>query len=127
VELANIFGVSELVIGLTIVAVGTSLPELATSIVAALKGENDLAIGNVVGSNLFNLLAVLGLPGVLAPTVLEPGVLVRDYPLMLGLTVLLILMTLPRRRASGQVRRLEGAFLLLLFFGYLALLGWTAT
>jgi cation:H+ antiporter len=127
VEIATGLGVSELVIGLTIVAVGTSLPELATSLVAALKGENDLAIGNVIGSNLFNLLAVLGLPAVLAPSVLDPAVLFRDYPVMIGLTLLLFLMAWPRRRATGRVRRAEGALLLLLFAGYLALLGFTAT
>lgn len=124
VEIAQALGVSELVIGLTIVAIGTSLPELAASVAAALKGENDLAIGNIVGSNLFNLLAVLAIPGILAPAAVENAVLLRDYPLMLGLTVLLFILALTRGRKDGQIRRWQGALLLSLFAGYLALLGW---
>lgn len=124
VEVAQALGVSELVIGLTIVAIGTSLPELAASVAAALKGENDLAIGNIVGSNLFNLLAVLAIPGILAPAAVENAVLLRDYPLMLGLTVLLFILALTRGRKDGQIRRWQGALLLSLFAGYLVLLGW---
>jgi cation:H+ antiporter len=126
VEIAQALGVSELVIGLTIVAIGTSLPELAASVAAALKGENDLAIGNIVGSNLFNLLAVLAIPGILAPAAVENAVLFRDYPLMLGLTVLLFFFALTRGREAGQIQRWQGAMLLGLFAGYLALLGWTS-
>ena len=126
VEIAQALGVSELVIGLTIVAIGTSLPELAASVAAALKGENDLAIGNVVGSNLFNLLAVLAIPGILAPAAVENAVLFRDYPLMLGLTVLLFVFALTRGPEAGQIRRWQGAMLLGLFAGYLALLGWSS-
>jgi cation:H+ antiporter len=126
VEIAQALGVSELVIGLTIVAIGTSLPELAASVAAALRGENDLAIGNIVGSNLFNLLAVLAIPGILAPAAVENAVLFRDYPLMLGLTVLLFVFALTRGRKPGQIQRWQGAMLLGLFAGYLALLGWSS-
>ncbi len=127
VEIAGALGVSDLIIGLTIVAIGTSLPELATSVVAAWKGETELAIGNIIGSNLFNLLAVLAVPGLLAPGLLENTVLIRDYPMMLGLTFLLFLLALGHRRGPGTVRRREGALLLALFAAYLMLLGWTAT
>ena len=88
---AQALGVSELVIGLTIVAVGTSLPELAATVTGALRGHTEMALGNVVGSNLFNLLGVMAIPGLVAPEVLEPGVMSRDYPLMLLLTGLLVL------------------------------------
>ena len=88
---AQALGVSELVIGLTIVAVGTSLPELAATVTGALRGHTEMALGNVVGSNLFNLLGVMAIPGLVAPEVLEPGVMSRDYPLMLFLTALLAL------------------------------------
>lgn len=88
---AQALGVSELVIGLTIVAVGTSLPELAATVTGALRGHTEMALGNVVGSNLFNLLGVMAIPGLVAPEVLEPGVTSRDYPLMLLLTGLLAL------------------------------------
>lgn len=127
VEIAGALGISDLVIGLTIVAIGTSLPELATSITAAWKGENELAIGNILGSNLFNLLAVLAIPGVIAPGALENAVLIRDYPAMVVLTLLLFFLALGRRKAPGTVRRGEGALLLTLFAAYLVLLGWTAT
>ncbi|AGA34277.1 Inner membrane protein YrbG, predicted calcium/sodium:proton antiporter [Thioalkalivibrio nitratireducens DSM 14787] len=125
VELAGALGVSDLVIGLTIVAIGTSLPELATSVVAARKGETDLAIGNVIGSNLFNLLCVLAIPGLLAPSAVEMSVLMRDYPVMLAMTVLLLLLA-AGLRGPHRVQRWEGALLLGLFAGYLILIGWSA-
>ncbi|AHE99305.1 calcium/sodium antiporter [Thioalkalivibrio paradoxus] len=125
VELAAGLGVSDLVIGLTIVAIGTSLPELATSVVAAWKGETELAIGNVIGSNLFNLLCVLAIPGLLAPSAVEMSVLMRDYPVMLGMTVLLLLLAVSLR-GPHRVQRWEGALLLGLFAGYLILIGWSA-
>ncbi|MFB9885514.1 calcium/sodium antiporter [Balneatrix alpica] len=117
VELAQSFGISELVIGLTIVAIGTSLPELAASIVAARKGEADIAIGNVIGSNLFNLLGVMGIPGILAPVALGPEVLERDYLVMLGLSVLLFIFAFGWKR-QGRINRLEGGLLLTCFAGY---------
>ena len=122
VHIATALGVSDLVIGLTIVAIGTSLPELAASIASARKGESDLAVGNVIGSNLFNLLAVMAIPGLIAPTPLPPQVLGRDYPLMLALTAALFLMAF-RFRAGTSERRIhwfEGIALLAVFFGYQA-------
>ena len=91
VEIARYMGISDLVIGLTIIAFGTSLPELAASVAGVLKGEDDLALGNIFGSNIFNLLAVLGMPGLIAPGILDPDVYNRDMYVMLGLTLLLFL------------------------------------
>ena len=88
--IASAMGVSDLVIGLTIVAIGTSLPELAATISSARKGEHDLAVGNIVGSNLFNTMAVLAIPGLINPISVPEGLLDRDLPIMLGLTVLLL-------------------------------------
>ncbi|MCL6268889.1 calcium/sodium antiporter [Sansalvadorimonas sp. 2012CJ34-2] len=93
-EIALWFGVSELTIGLTVVAIGTSLPELAASITSALKKHHDMAIGNVIGSNIFNLLAVMAVPGLVAPMSIDPTVFGRDFPIMAGLTILLAIMTL---------------------------------
>lgn len=89
VVVAETLGVSELIIGLTIVAVGTSLPELAATIASALRGHTEIAIGNVIGSNMFNLLAVMSIPGIVAAETLEPAVMTRDYPTMAFLTVFL--------------------------------------
>lgn len=119
VAIAQALGVSDLVIGLTIVAVGTSLPELAASVAGALKGEADIAIGNVIGSNMFNLLAVLGLPGLIRPGAVPHEVLARDYPVMLALTVLLFLMA-AGIRGRGRIGRWEGAALLVAFATYQA-------
>jgi len=121
VELAEVFEVSDLVVGLTVVAIGTSLPELAASITASIKREDDLAIGNVVGSNTFNTLAVLGLPGVIAPGPFLPEVLTRDVPVMVILTLALFVMAYGYGNA-GRVNRWEGGVLLLCFCGYQALL-----
>ncbi|WP_456373170.1 sodium:calcium antiporter, partial [Thiolapillus sp.] len=113
--------VSDLVIGLTIVAIGTSLPELAASVMAARKNEHDIAVGNVVGSNLFNILAVLGIAGSIAPTEVEPAVLYRDFPLMLILSMALYLMARGfSRKGHGVIRRWAGLLLLLVFLGYQA-------
>jgi cation:H+ antiporter len=125
--LARGLGVAPLLIGLTIVAFGTSLPELATSVAAAMKGENELAIGNIIGSNLFNLLCILSIPGLVAPGVLENAVLIRDHPTMLGLTFLLFFLALTPRRAHVSLQRWEGGLLPGLFVLYLIALGWTAS
>ena len=117
VDIAKAFGVSDLVIGLTIVAVGTSLPELATSIASALKGEHEMAVGNILGSNLYNLLAVLSIPGLVSPGPVEQEVLQRDMPVMLGLTLALVLMG-TGRHGKGSINRLAGAILLLAFVAY---------
>jgi len=122
VEVARDLGVSDLVIGLTIVAVGTSLPELAASVMSAVKGEDDMAVGNVLGSNMFNLLAVLGLPGLILPSELAPAVLERDFPVMVGLTIALFAMAYGFR-GPGRINRPEAAMLLLGFVGYMSWLG----
>lgn len=122
VEIARTLGVSDLLIGLTIVAVGTSLPELASSIAAARKGENDLALGNIIGSNLFNTLAVVGLAATISPMdEIEKAVTYRDMPLMTALTVALIVLGF-RRKGEGRLNRIAGAILLTVYVGYLALL-----
>lgn len=120
VEIAKFFGVSDLVIGLTIVAVGTSLPELASSIAAARKCEVDLALGNIIGSNLFNTLAVVGIAGVIEPMEATPEIFSRDIVIMSGLTVLLFFMCFnPRRNPNGgRINRLEGLVLFLAYVGY---------
>ena len=118
VEIATAFGVSELVIGLTMVALGTSLPELATSIVAAQKNEHDIAVGNVIGSNMFNLLGVLGLPGLIAPGSLESSVMTRDYPFMVAATLVLVLLAV--RGGRYEIRRPAGVLLLLAYVAYIA-------
>ncbi len=124
VGIATTFGVSDLLIGLTIVAVGTSLPELAASITGALKNEHDIAIGNVVGSNLFNTLAVMGIPGLIYPSTLDAGVLTRDVPVVFVLTIALIIMSYGFR-GPGRINRFEGAILLCCFVGYQVLLYFT--
>lgn len=122
VVIARTLGVSDLLIGLTIVAIGTSLPELASSIAAARKGENDLALGNIIGSNLFNTLAVVGLAATISPMdEIEKAVTYRDMPLMTALTVALIVLGF-RRKGDGRLNRIAGAILLAIYVGYLALL-----
>ena len=125
VKIAQIFGVSDLVIGLTIVAIGTSLPELMASVMSARKGEPDLALGNVIGSNMFNLMGVLGLPGLIHPSEFDPEVLIRDFPWMIGMTLAMFMMAYGFR---GQrcINRFEGGVLLLAFCGYMVWLYKTA-
>lgn len=125
VDLATRFGVSDLVIGLTIVAIGTSLPELASSVIAARKGEHDLALGNILGSNLFNTLAVVGIAGMIAPMAVASDVLTRDIPVMIALTVALFVLGYGFR-GPGRINRVEGAGLLAAFVGYTAYLLTTA-
>ncbi|MDZ7923725.1 MAG: calcium/sodium antiporter [Marinagarivorans sp.] len=118
VNVAHALGVSDLIIGLTIVALGTSLPELAASVAAVRKGEHDIAIGNVVGSNMFNILAVVGIAGVIAPMpTFAPEVLTRDWTTMLGLTLLLLAMAF-RFKKQGCINRVQGGVLLALFAAY---------
>lgn len=125
VNIATDLGVSKLVIGLTVIAIGTSLPELAASVAAALKNEHDIAIGNVVGSNLFNTLGVLAIPGILAPSTLEAGIMGRDAPVAFLLTIALFIMAYGFR-GPGRINRLEGGLLLLAFFSYQVLIYFTA-
>lgn len=115
VVIAKYFGMSDLVIGLTIIAIGTSLPELAASLAGVLKGEDDMAVGNIIGSNVFNILAVMGLPGILNPSVLSEHAMGRDFWVMLAVSVLLVLMALGKSRS---VNRIEGAILFAAFLAY---------
>lgn len=119
VIIAKYFGMSDLVIGLTIIAIGTSLPELAASIASIFKGEDDMAVGNIIGSNVFNILAVMGIPGLLNPSVLSPLAMGRDFYVMLAVSVLLMLMALGKRR---RINRVEGGILLSCFIAYQAYL-----
>lgn len=126
VNIATALGVSDVVIGLTIVAIGTSLPELAASVMSAYKKEHDIAIGNIVGSNMFNLLAVLGIPGIVRPGLVPEGILERDFPLMIVLTVLLFIMSYGFKR-PGRINRYEGGILLLIFIAYQIILYFEST
>lgn len=117
VKIAHGFGVSDLIIGLTIVAVGTSLPELASSVIATRKGEHDIALGNVLGSNLFNTLAVVGLAGVIHPLAVGPEVLCRDMLVMAVLTLSLFIIGYGFR-GPGRINRIEGAVLLACYIAY---------
>ncbi|OEE39339.1 calcium/sodium antiporter [Vibrio anguillarum] len=119
VIIAKFFGMSDLVIGLTIIAVGTSLPELAASLTSVLKGEDDMAVGNIIGSNVFNILAVMGLPGILNPSILSEHAMGRDFWVMLGVSLLLVAMALGKSRS---INRIEGGVLFLAFIGYQAYL-----
>ena len=121
VSIAQEMGVSDLVIGLTIVALGTSMPELAATVMSAIKNEHDIALGNVIGSNIFNLLVVLGLPGLINPATIDTEVLARDYPVMIGLTVALFVMAYGFR-GPGRINRIEGTVLVLAFCAYQTLL-----
>ncbi|MFW5722309.1 MAG: calcium/sodium antiporter [Desulfohalobiaceae bacterium] len=118
VIVAQNLGVSDLVIGLTVVAIGTSLPELAASIMAVRKGEHDLAVGNILGSNLFNTLAVVGLAGIITPFDTAPEVLSRDVAVMAGLTLLLFFLGYGFFGRQGRINRMEGALLLLIYLSY---------
>lgn len=121
VEIAQYFGVSNLIIGLTIVAIGTSLPELASSIIATRKGEHDIALGNVLGSNLFNTLAVVGIAGTIHPMSVEPEVFSRDIMVMGVLTVSLFFIGYGFR-GPGRINRIEGGALLACYVGYMTYL-----
>lgn len=123
VAIARAFEVSDLVIGLTIIAVGTSLPETAVAIAAAVKGEHDMVIGNIIGSNMFNLLAVLGIAGMIRAIPLEASLMRRDFPVMLLLTVALYLMARGRGGGNGNIHRWDGV---LLIVSYVAYLSWLA-
>jgi cation:H+ antiporter len=117
VSIATMFGVSDAVIGLTIVALGTSLPELAAAMASALKREDDLVIGNILGSNIFNLLGVLGISAVIAPMAIAPELITRDLLVMFVITLLLAVFVW-RRRGTGRINRISGALLLIFFVAY---------
>ncbi len=119
------FNVSPLVIGLSIIAIGTSLPELAASIMSALKGHHDIAVGNIVGSNIFNLLAVMSIPGIFASPPLDDAVFTRDFTAMMGLTLLLFASMIVALARDGQLARLgrpAGALMLCAYIAYIYVL-----
>lgn len=122
VELATFWGLSELIIGLTVVAVGTSLPELVASLSAARKGEHDMALGNIIGSNIFNTLGVVGLAALIAPISADPIILSRDVLVMGLLTLLLVVLCVFAYIKKRSFGRTSGAILLLFFIGYSILL-----
>ena len=121
VEIATDLGVSQRVIAVTVIAVGTSVPELAASVIAALKKEKALSLGNLIGSNIFNILAVLGLGAVIGPDMIDPNAGGRDSYVMIGATVLMLLMSVRLTRMQ-RINRVEGAILLAAFVGYQYLL-----
>jgi cation:H+ antiporter len=121
VEIAEWLGLSDLVIGLTVVAVGTGLPELAACVAAALKGQHDIAIGNIVGSNTFNILAAVGTAGLIRPGPIDPEVLTRDFPVMIGLTLALFVMA-TGIGGPGRINRAEGTLLVAAYAAYVTLL-----
>jgi cation:H+ antiporter len=114
-DIARTFGVSEAIIGLTIVAAGTSLPELASSLVAAFRRQADIAIGNVIGSNTFNLLGILGISGIVAGPLTGPGITAIDFGVMTGLAAVLLLILW----TGAKVTRYEGCLLLISYLGYM--------
>ena len=122
VELATFWGLSELIIGLTVVAVGTSLPELVASLSAARRGEHDMALGNIIGSNIFNTLGVVGLATFIAPISADPIILSRDVSVMVLLTILLTVLCVLAYIKQRPFGRISGAILLLFFVGYTILL-----
>ncbi|WLQ16047.1 calcium/sodium antiporter [Hahella aquimaris] len=125
VTVAQSLGVSDLIIGLTVVAIGTSLPELASSLAAIRKGEHDLAIGNVIGSNLFNTLTVVGIAAAIHPLAVQPEVLYRDWALMAALTLALFVMGYGFKGKQGRINRVEGGILLAVYIAYTSYLGYT--
>lgn len=127
VELATSWGMSELLIGLTIVAIGTSLPELVASVAAARRGEHDMALGNVIGSNLFNTLGVVGVATVISPIKnIAPEILSRDVLMMAGVTLLLFVLAIIAYNRQGEIKRGSGLVLILTFIGYSVWLGTSA-
>lgn len=125
VNIAKAAGISDLVIGLTIVAIGTSLPELAASIMSALKKEHDIAIGNIIGSNMFNMLVVFGIPGLMSPHIIDSAILERDFPFMIGLSIALFI-TAYGFKGEGRINRYEGSILLGGYVSYMVVLYYTA-
>lgn len=119
VWLARSWGLSDTVIGLTIVAAGTSLPELAATVVSAIRKQPDIAVGNVIGSNIFNLLAVMAMPALLRPGAIPAEMLYRDYPVMLGL-MLIVYLSAHRKNAGQQISRGIGGLLLVCYLVYVA-------
>lgn len=120
--IAKAYGISDLVIGLTVIAFGTSLPELAASIASVMKKEDDLAMGNIIGSNIFNILAVLPFAGLIAPGQINSEASFRDAPVMIAITGLLFLLCFSRKSGYFRLTRVKGALLLVSFIAYQILL-----
>lgn len=118
VKIAQNFGVSDLIIGLSVIALGTSLPELAVSISSVLKKQYEMVVGNVIGSNLFNTVAVLAIPGLIHPSIVADGVIYRDYPVMLLLTILLFIVSYKFHK-KHIINRFEGVILVSVFSIYM--------
>ncbi|MBE6070854.1 MAG: calcium/sodium antiporter [Clostridium butyricum] len=118
-NIAYNFGMSEKLVGLTIIAMGTSLPELVTSIVAALKGENDIALGNVLGSNIFNILLIIGLSSVISPISVTSSLIV-DFAYLIAITLFIFALVFIVKKPEKKLSRFEGAILVLLYIGYMA-------
>lgn len=125
INIAKAAGISDLVIGLTIVAIGTSLPELAASITSVLKKEPDIAIGNIIGSNMFNMLVVFGIPGLMSPHIIDSAILERDFTFMIGLSIALFIMAYGFK-GEGRINRYEGSLLLAGYVSYMLVLYYTA-
>lgn len=121
IKMAGAMGVSELIIGLTVIAVGTSLPELVVCITSAMKNQTDLAIGNIIGSNIFNILAVLTIPCILSPTTFMPELLWRDYATMMAMTLVFVAFAYGVK-GNHRIGRLKGVLLMLVWIGYIAYL-----
>ena len=121
-SVATTLGISELIIGLTVMAIGTSLPELATSMTSALKGHYDLVLGNIIGSNIMNILLVLPVPALISPVVIEPVVLTRDYATMMIITLGCAYFLYMRSRKKERIGRVAGTVLLTIYIAYTALL-----
>jgi cation:H+ antiporter len=126
IYIATNLGVSEMIIGLTIIAIGTSLPELAASVMSARKGQHGIALGNIIGSNIFNLLGVMAIPALISPVVIEADSLWRDYGLMLALTLFVFAIGF-KARDGGTISRFAGSLLLLVYVMYMLLLYTNAT
>jgi cation:H+ antiporter len=126
IYIATNLGVSEMIIGLTIIAIGTSLPELAASVMSARKGQHGIALGNIIGSNIFNLLGVMAIPALISPVVIEADSLWRDYGLMLALTLFIFAIGF-KARDGGTISRFAGSLLLLVYVMYMLLLYTNAT
>jgi len=126
VEIAQLLGVSDVIIGLTIVAIGTSLPELASAITASRKGEHELALGNIIGSNMFNTLAVVGIAGTIHPLDIPSEILSRDILIVSLLTISIFLLGLKTQGQPGKINRFEGGILAAFYVIYLVILASSA-
>ena len=124
--IAQYFGVSELTIGLTVVAIGTSLPELAASVASALRKHPDMALGNIIGSNMFNLLAVMAVPGLVGESTINPSAFTRDYPVMCAITILLMVLVLAGKKPR-TLGRISGITLCAAYISYTTWLLFTAS